>query len=239
MKILLSFIGNHDPYANKEKSLGPILSILQKRKFDKLYLLFSHDRYWKSLNETHAYCNLNYPSMKVKYRFIDALNPIDHNIIYPAMYKIVRKISDDNPKGEFTISLTSGTPTMHACWILLQQGGAIIGELIQVSREIGITKLKFNLDDFPKIENTEEVKVEMTKLARENELLKNSQSLSDSIENGFYIPEEGVDLDNQIIPAYYRGALNRTKGNATKAATLLKLEPHTFRKRLRAKEKKR
>ena len=46
------------------------------------------------------------------------------------------------------------------------------------------------------------------------------------------MPLEGIDIDNDIIPAYYKGALTRTNGNATKAANLLNLEPATFRKRI-------
>ena len=233
LKVLISFVGNHDPYANKEKELGPILSILKEKKFDKLFLLFNNDKYWDFLIETQSYCNQTYPEMKVEYRLVEVLNPIDHNLIYLAMYKVITKIVKDNPKVKFTISITSGTPTMHACWILLQQGGVIKADLIQVSREIGITTVKFSLDDFPKIEATEEIKVELTRMARENELLKKAADFKDAIINGFYISDVGIDIDNEIIPAYYRGALKKTNGNATKAAKLLGLKPHTFRKRLR------
>jgi hypothetical protein len=237
LKILLSFVGNNDPYGYKSEELGPILSILKKRNFDKLFLFFNSEKYWDSLIETQAYCNQHYPAMKVDYRLVEALNPTDHNIVYPAMYKVVRKIVEDNPQARFTISITSGTPTMHACWILLQQGGVIKADLIQVSLELGITQVKFNLDDFPKIEATEDIKVEMTRLARENELMKQSLDLDNSLKNGFFIPEEGIDIDNEILPAYYKGALKRTNNNASKAARLLKLHPHTFRKRLRVLEK--
>ncbi len=94
--------------------------------------------------------------------------------------------------------------------------------------------MKFKLDDFPAIEKTDEIKVEMTKLARENEQLKNSMNLETAIKNGFYIPDEGIDIDKELIPAYYRGALNKTNGNKAKAAKLLGLKPHTFRKRLKS-----
>jgi len=47
------------------------------------------------------------------------------------------------------------------------------------------------------------------------------------------IPPEGIDLDNKIIPAYYQTALKMTQGNASAAARLLGLKPHTFRARIR------
>jgi DNA-binding protein Fis len=150
------------------------------------------------------------------------------------MYQVIQKLKKDNQKAKFTISVTSGTPTMHACWLFLVQGRVIDAKLIQVSREAGIQEITFKLDDFPKIEETPEIKAKLTQLARENEQLKNSLDLEKAVQNGFYIPEDGVDLTNEIIPAYYKGALKLVGGNAAKAAKLLGLEPHTFRKRLRA-----
>jgi len=236
MKILISFVGNHDPFADKNKTTGPILSILKKRKFDRLYLLFNNDKFWDRLTETQKYCNQNYNYMKVEYREAKSLNPIDHNLVYPAMYNTIRRILKENPNANYTISLTSGTPTMHACWMFLVYGKVIKAKLIQYSWQSGISEVKFKLDDFPAIQQTDEIKVELTKLARENEHLKKSINLDDAIKNGFYIPDDGLNLDKEIIPAYYRGALNKTNGNASKAAELLGLKAHTFRKRLRRTE---
>ena len=233
MKILISFVGDHDPYDDGKERPGPILSILQKRKYEKLYLLFNNDKYWNNLTETQLYCNQHYPLMKVEYRMAASLNPIDYNLVFPAMYQIVSKIVKDNPIANFTISITSGTPTMHSCWILLVQGNAIKAKIIQISRQSGIQEVTFILDDFPKLEASDEIKVELTRLSRENELLKKAIDIDNAIKNGFYIPDEGIDLDNKIIPAYYKGALHKTNGNAAKAAKLLNIKPHTFRKRLR------
>jgi len=201
-------------------------------------LLFNNDRYWNSLTNTQLYCNQHYPQMKVEYRLTESINPIDYNLVYPAMYQVVTKVVKANPDANFTISITSGTPTMHSCWILLVQGKVINAKIIQVSRESGIQDVTFNLDDFPKIEVSDEIKVELTRLTRENEHLKNSLDLENSLTNGFYIPREGIDIDNKIIPAYYKGALKTANGNAAKAAKLLNIKPHTFRKRLRNQKDK-
>lgn len=233
MNILISFIGNHDPFADGKSKPGPILSILEKRKFDKLVLLFNNEKYWDSLIQTQEYCNQHYPQMKVEYRLAETLSPIDYNLVYPAMCQVIQKLKKDNPKAKFTISVTSSTPTMHACWLFLVRGGVIDAKLIQVSREAGIQEISFKLDDFPKIEEKPEIKAKLIQLARENEQLKNSLELENAIKNGFYIPEDGIDINNEIIPAYYKGALKLTNGNVAKAAKLLGLEPHTFRKRLR------
>jgi len=238
MKILISFVGNHDPYAGGKETHGPILSILKQRNFDKLYLLFNNDRYWNALTQTQEYCNQHYPKMKVEYRQAESLSPIDYNLVYPAMYQVVQRIKKDNPEAKFTISVTSGTPTMHACWLFIVQGKVIDAKLIQTSREAGIQEITFKLDDFPAIQESPELKVKLTQLTRENELLKKSLDFENSINNGFYIPVEGIDLDNAIIPAYYKGALKIANGNAAKAAKLLNIKPHTFRKRLRNRKDK-
>lgn len=52
------------------------------------------------------------------------------------------------------------------------------------------------------------------------------------------IHSEGIDLDNVVIPAYYQAALKRAKGNASEAARLLGLKPHTFRARMLSLKKK-
>jgi hypothetical protein len=233
LKILISFIGNRDAEALKKKEKGPILSIIEKRKFDSLYLLFNNDNYWDAMLEMQAFCNQHYPQMKVEFREAKSLDPINYNLVYPAMYQVVERIKKERPNASFTISVTSGTPTMHACWLFLVYGGAIKADLIQVSRQTGISEITFRLDDFPNIEKTDEIKTELTRISRENELLKQNLNIEDSLENGFYIPEDGLDLDNAVIPAYYKGALKKCKGNAAQAAKLLKLKPHTFRKRLK------
>ena len=48
------------------------------------------------------------------------------------------------------------------------------------------------------------------------------------------IPPEGIDLERDIIPAYYQAAMKLAKNNASEAARLLGLKPHTFRARLKA-----
>jgi DNA-binding NtrC family response regulator len=55
----------------------------------------------------------------------------------------------------------------------------------------------------------------------------------DEISGDVIIPSAGVDLENEVIPRYYQKALDLTNGNATAAAKLLRIEPATFRARLR------
>ena len=178
-KILLTFIGNNDCYTGERP--GVILSVLKEMSFDKVYLLYNSDKYLKPASDILKYCRKHHPEVKILYKATLIENPTDYNTVYPAMYKSVREILDENGKADYTISITSGTPTMHACWIFLQQGGVIQAKLIQVQRETGISDVNFNLDDFPEIKQVDRVKAELTKLSRENRLLKSRDLAYDNI----------------------------------------------------------
>jgi DNA-binding NtrC family response regulator len=172
-KVLLSFIGNNDCYLSEGKD-GAIVSILKKRPFDALYILFNKESYLEHAYEIRDYCKRQFPRLEVNFEPSVTLDPIDYNLVYPAMYNAISHIKgkekDKNPV--YTVSVTSGTPTMHSCWVLLKQGGVIDAELIQSSREQGISEICFQLDDFPLIEEMSSCKVALSRMSRENVMLK-------------------------------------------------------------------
>lgn len=55
--------------------------------------------------------------------------------------------------------------------------------------------------------------------------------LSIKPDNSIVLPDEGIDLMNEIVPQYYEAALKKADGNAAEAARLLGFKPHTFRAR--------
>jgi DNA-binding NtrC family response regulator len=172
-KVLLSFIGNNDCYLSEGKD-GAIISILKKRPFDALYILFNKESYLEHAYEIRDYCKRYFPRLEVNFEPSVTLDPIDYNLVYPAMYNAISHIKgkekDKNPV--YTVSVTSGTPTMHSCWVLLKQGGMIDAELIQSSREQGISEISFHLDDFPMIDAMASCKVELSRMSRENTVLR-------------------------------------------------------------------
>jgi len=210
MKILLTFIGNNDCYIDEKP--GAILSILKEIEIDKLYIFYNNEKYLKPASNILKFCRKNHPELEVFYQEALTGNPIDYNTVYPAMYSAVKKVLEENrnENADYTISITSGTPTMHACWIFLQQGGVIDAELIQVSREKGISNIDFNLDDFPQIQDVDEVKTKLTKLSRENKNLKENLKLEydniigncDAIKK---IKEKIMLLSDYDIPVFISG----------------------------------
>jgi sigma54-dependent transcription regulator len=112
--------------------------------------LYNDTRYLQHASDILLYCRKKFPNLTVRYQEAESLNPIDYNVVYPSMVSAVKGIlKEEGTKDvEYTISLTSGTPTMHSCWILIVMGGIIDAKLIQSSREDGIQDVKLPLDDF-------------------------------------------------------------------------------------------
>lgn len=176
-KILLSFIGNNDCYPFEK--VGAILTLLKDDQFDKLYIFYNDNQYLKPASDILRYCKINHPKLRVLYKPALSLNPTNYSTVYPAMYSAVKHVLKDNDNAQYTISLSSGTPTMHTCWIFLKYGGIIDANLVQVSRESGIQQVHLDLDDFPQINKVEAVKAEITRLSRENTQLKHQLKRTD------------------------------------------------------------
>src|SRR5690606_19975525 len=96
-------------------------------------------------------------------------------------------ISENNiEENEKIINITSGTPTMTACWILLAQSGIIKNAKLIQSFEKRFAKngktsqeVDFNIDDFPQITAPNELKRELTITSRENKALKNKLEIEE------------------------------------------------------------
>ncbi len=175
MKILLSFIGNND--CRPFEKPGPLITALHEVALDRLCLLYNHDRYLKPAQEIFRYAREHFPALQISLHAAPAVDPIDYNLVYPAMYSAARQVRERFGHADYTVAVTSGTPTMHACWIFLVKGGVIDAELIQISRESGISAVSLELDDFPQIQEIDLIKTEMTRLSRENRRLKSRLEL--------------------------------------------------------------
>jgi DNA-binding NtrC family response regulator len=173
VKALLTFVGNNDQYPFERP--GAILTALSANEYDQVFLFINNETYLPAASEINRYCKQAYPDIQVNYINCPAVDPTDYNLVYPAMYSAVKKLSEKFAETEFTISITSGTPTMHSCWIFLVQGGVIDAQIIQVARSGAINPVSFSLDDFPQISNIQEAKAELTRLHRENQGLKDSE----------------------------------------------------------------
>lgn len=178
--ILLSFLGNNDPF-NDQKQPGPILSVIRHGNYSHLYILFSHEKYLPAAVELKNFCHIYYPDLQVEFQAACVSDPISYELVYPAMYEAVKLIINLNTDARYTICVSSGTPVMHTCWILLQRGGVIPAKLIQINRQGKILPLDLKLDDFPELNQPDLIKTRLTRMQRENSQLKSDILIYDPL----------------------------------------------------------
>lgn len=140
-KVLISFAGNNDAGALVGKPDGAVLTALKNEKFDEVILLYNHPLDAPvDYSKVVYYLDSEIMSRKLARKVVKIQLPIenvtDHNHIYP----ILKDFADmliKTPRVEFTAAISSGTPAMQVCWILLAESGDFSEEftlrLIQVS----------------------------------------------------------------------------------------------------------
>jgi len=141
-RVLLSFVGSNDAgrMIDLKNSEGAIITALQNESFDEVYLIWNHNNlnnppYSKIVKYLIAEITRRKLAKKVKDSLLDIKNVTDHNEIYLKLKSFTRTLKKDD-RTSYTASVTSGTPSMQACWILLGESGEFSEEyplhLIQV-----------------------------------------------------------------------------------------------------------
>jgi len=135
MNILLTFTGFHDPYAvglvGEEEQPGPILSLVKARSFDRV-VLFSTPGAEKHTLATKEALQFLYPKLKVEVRDLQLHDPTDYLAILRGLRAHLREICESTTPARYFIAVASGTPQMHACWVLLAASGEIPAHILHV-----------------------------------------------------------------------------------------------------------
>ena len=119
MKVLLTFVGFHDPYSQGQERSGPILSLATSVKFDRVFLFSTPNTQEETTRTRQALRGLP-SSPQVEIRRLNLINPTDYKAIVENLRQNLAQIKQDSPEeAEFFISPASGTPQMHVCWILM------------------------------------------------------------------------------------------------------------------------
>ncbi len=143
--VLLTFTGFQDPYAlgliGEEEQPGPILSLLASKPFDRV-ILFSTPKTQKNTSGTLRSLKKLYPQLHVDVVDFPLEDPTDYLAILRGLRKTTQAISEKAPKGQFFVSVSSGTPQMHACWVLLASCGEIPAHIVNVRPQRFVTKEK-------------------------------------------------------------------------------------------------
>ena len=135
MDVLLTFTGFHDPYAvglvGHEEQPGPILSLAGARTFDQI-ILFSTPNAEKNTTATEKALRSLHRGVKVEVRNFPLADPTDYVAILRNLRAHLQDICEAVPQAQFFIAVASGTPQMHACWVLLAASGEIPAHLLHI-----------------------------------------------------------------------------------------------------------
>ena len=134
LKVLLSFIGFHDPFAPSATTgvmlAGPVLTVLAERAFDQVYLL-STPKTAHSSACTAAAIKERHPGVIIHVLEVPLKDPTNYLGILRQLRGHFKNLNASHPDAEYSISISSGTPHMHACWLLLAASGEIPATILQ------------------------------------------------------------------------------------------------------------
>lgn len=131
--ILLTFTGSHDPYTKSvvagEEQPGPILTALSAQEFDRA-VLFSTPKMLEVTEATVDAIEAVAPEITVEAISLPLQDPTDYVQILGHLRRECGSISERYPGARLFISTASGTPQMHACWLLLAASGEVPARLL-------------------------------------------------------------------------------------------------------------
>ena len=143
MKVLLTFTGFHDPFAlglvGEEEQPGPILSLVGARPLDRVFLI-STPATERHTEKTRDAIEKAHPKMAVEVLNFPLYDPTDYQAIIQELRKKIPPILKTFSDAEFSISVASGTPQMHASWVLLTASGEIPAQILHVRPPRFVTK---------------------------------------------------------------------------------------------------
>ncbi len=151
-KILLSFVGSNDAGKMIGNNDGAILTALQNEHFDEVYLLWNENKIKNSeikYSDVILYLKREIKNRQLARKIYDEEFSIkdvtNHNEIYLQLKNFTDELNK-NEKVQFTASISSGTPAMQVCWILLGESG-------EFSEEFPLRLIKVRDPIFGKSEN--------------------------------------------------------------------------------------
>jgi transcriptional regulator with GAF, ATPase, and Fis domain len=142
-KVLISWVGNADLAGlNPEEAPGPLASILNHSKFDKVYVLSNY----RTEKVDAFYTNLNAQfDIEVERHDVNLKDPTHYGDIYTVMDTLLKRITKSKAKPTVTIQVSSGTPSMTAVSILLGKA-KYETQFLQSTKENGVIEPNLPFD---------------------------------------------------------------------------------------------
>lgn len=136
---LLTFAGYRDPYYTDPhddgRQKGPVLAILDERKFDRVVLI-SRPHRREQCARTRQVLREFHPALVVEPLEIELADSTYHPQILSALRAALVKLRRARPDDDYSISLLAGTPEIHACWVLLAASGEFPARLLNFRRPV-------------------------------------------------------------------------------------------------------
>ena len=161
MKILLTFTGFHDPFAeisaSGDKESGPVLTVTAERQFDRV-CLFSTPSTTGITTQTQDELKKRNKGLAVEICEAPLKDPTNYLGILKQLRIHFKRIHREHPDAEYFICVSSGTPHMHASWLMLAASGEIPARILQTRAakfvregESRVTEIDFTNPQFPQI----------------------------------------------------------------------------------------
>ena len=218
--VYFSFIGNHDTLEPRPEGLGASANIFLRYRdeIERVFLFINDARqeqgadYARIAQQNSRFMQTEKPQVDIEVVTLHAANPVDFDLVYPAMLDKVLELLDqyDLHDAEKVINITSGTPTMTTCWVLLERAGVLAhARLVQAFearyarlRGCSTREVQFAIDDFPQIQAPAALKRQLTLLRRENQRLSDqvrSAELDEKIPELIGTSRQIRDIKEQIL----------------------------------------
>jgi transcriptional regulator with AAA-type ATPase domain len=211
MNILLTFTGFHDPYSvglvGQEEQPGPILSLARAYTFDRI-ILFSTPNTENNTAGTQLALQNGKSSPAVEIRHIPLADPTEYFGILNGLREHFGEIRGRAEKANYFISVTSGTPQMHACWLMLAASGEIPAHILNVRpnrfvskdrpliAEVDLTSpefpsVRFN---FGRVETLDDPPPDIDTVISQLEIVGDHPKIMASIESGAMLAQSNVPI---------------------------------------------
>jgi two-component system response regulator HydG len=160
-RVLLSFVGSHDPYRADEPGSGdgPLLTLLSFEPFSVVYIFYNGLAYHRRASGVLEALRERSSATQVHYVEIPVDDPTDYEALYGLMqHRSLEIVERHGRRAEYYIATSSGTPQMQTCWLLLVLGGVIPARLVQVTPphkqrdgESPVREICLSRDRFPRV----------------------------------------------------------------------------------------
>ncbi len=116
-----------------------MLSLIEAKRFDQV-VLFSTPSVAQRTGETTAALASRHPEIAVHTVELALPDPTDYLGILRGLRQHTRQIVSRNPDADYFVAVASGTPQMHACWVMLVSGGELPAKILHVRPPKYVTK---------------------------------------------------------------------------------------------------